>query len=370
MRELTSSELRVLINELKAKIEGGFLRKFYDLGGGAFRFGFYREGRNVAVYCKLLVTFNETMYAETGGQATQFAIAMRRRIEGLRLLRLYQHGADRIIVMDLEGKGLQHRLIIEMFGKGNMVLVDGEGITELAYTLASYRERVVKPRTQYALPKSSSMEIEGFGMEDAMAMLDEIRKDDGKLISKLSRHINIGPLYLEDIILRAGMDPRGTIRTDKEAEALAEGLTSFARMISRPEPLTYSKDGAFVDYAIAPIRKYEGLEKREYGSLCELLDALHSEGRFAGGEEGKNKALEEIDANIKRQMELAEQTKADAVNYAAAAHRIFENMNLINSVIAYMRENKRATLEDVRKEFGEIKIKEIDLKNKIVKMEI
>ena len=147
----------MLINELKAKIEGGFLRKFYDLGGGAFRFGFYREGRNVAVYCKLLITFNETMYAETGGQATQFAIAMRRRIEGLRLLRLYQHGADRIIVMDLEGKGLQHRLIIEMFGKGNMVLVDGEGITELAYTLASYRERVVKPRTQYALPKSSSM---------------------------------------------------------------------------------------------------------------------------------------------------------------------------------------------------------------------
>ena len=86
------------------------------------------------VYCGLLSTLNETTFVEESGAATNFAVAVRKRVEDSKVTDFYQHGSDRIAIIGVQGKGMKHRIIMEMFGKGNLIVVDENNIIELAAT--------------------------------------------------------------------------------------------------------------------------------------------------------------------------------------------------------------------------------------------
>jgi hypothetical protein len=45
-------------------------------------------------------------------------------------------------------------------------------------------------------------------------------------------------------------------------------------------------------------------------------------------------------------------------------------MNQVNALCAYLTQNRRATLEEVRGAFPGLRVKELDLKNKTVKIEL
>jgi predicted ribosome quality control (RQC) complex YloA/Tae2 family protein len=369
VREVTSSEIRVLVNEM-SHLNSSFLKKFYDLGEDSFRFGFYKDGKNTQVYCRLLSTINETRFAEQAEQATQFAIGVRKRIEDQKVLRIYQHNFDRIIILEILARGEAYKLVIEMFGKGNVILLNKDGKIVQCQKTVLFRGREIRPHAVYIFPESNSVDPEKADRETIKEILEDAQSKGGRLISELSKSINVGPLYLEDMISRCGLDPRGKLETEAQLKELADAILDFAAALKDPKPIAYLKDGAIVDYAIRPIRKYEGLEKIEYKRLNELLDEIHSEGRFSKKDVVREKRIEEIDANIAKQQELAARLKIDSENYRAMANKIFEKMGAINSVITYMRENKHATLEQVRGVFKDIKIKEIDLKNKVVKIEV
>ncbi len=370
MREVTSSELYVLVNELKPKVEHGFFRKFYDLGDGAFRIAVYREGESTTIYFKLLLAFNETQFAEEAGAATNFAMGIRKRIENAKVMKLYQSDSDRIVVFEMRGREKDYKLIIEMFGKGNVVLVNQEGEIELCYKSIQYRERTVAPRSKYVLPKGSSIEIAAMEGEIVLGVLNEEKERVSRIISELTKRVNIGPLYLEDILNRCGIDPKATSMSETEKRRLADALEQFSMRMADPDPLIYNESGKFVDYAITPIKKYEGMEKLNYDTLGGVLDEVYSEGRFSINSEKEEKAAEELNSNIGKQKELAEQTMEEAKRCADSANRIFENMNAINALIFYINEKKKVSIEELRKEFGEMRIKEIDPKNKTVKIEL
>lgn len=371
MREITSVELHAVIEELSPKIVNGFLKKFYDLGGGAFRLGFYKDGRKTMVYCKLLSTFNETSFTESAGEPSQFAMGMRKRIEGCRLLKLDQHGSDRLITLLFDSKEGEYTLAIEMFGKGNVVLVNGKGIIEQCYLSISFRDREIKPRAQYRFPKSQAIDVWNAEKGQVLKAVNGI-KGMPRAMPELSKAINMGPLYLENIFNETGIDPKGRISSDEEAEKLAGAIARFIAGIETPRPRIYRHGGELLDYALVPIKKYEAMmpEVTEYGSASAMLDALHSEERSATEPEADAGRTAELNANIKKQEELAVEMEKDAKEYQKTGERIFERMHEINALIDYLQQNRRATLEEVRSMFMNLRIKELDLKNKSVKIEV
>ena len=119
MHELTSLEIGLLVREFK-RLEGSRIRKFYDLGNGAFKIALYKSPDTRLVYVKLMKAINITEFSEAAGEATQFAMAMRKRIENSVVDSIQQMNNDRIIRFVLD-KGRQF-LVLEMYGKGNLIL--------------------------------------------------------------------------------------------------------------------------------------------------------------------------------------------------------------------------------------------------------
>ncbi len=374
MREITSLELHALVDELRPSIENGFLRKFYELGDGSFRFGFYStESGNTMVYCKLLVTFNKTLLAESAGEASDFSMGIRKRVENTRVTSITQHGSDRIIIMGIVAKGANYNLIIEMFGKGNIVLVNEMGTVEQCYKSIAFRDRKIAPRAKYNFPPSAGIrDIWSADYDDILAEVKKAAAVGKKVMAELSKGIGIGPLYLEDVFNREGVNPKGRIESVKESEGIARGIADTLERMRKPMPVLYTLEGRVLDYAIMPIKKYEqmGATAKRYGTISELLDDLHSEERTLVSNEAGERRLEELKANIKKQEELAKQLGKESDDYQKAGHRIFEMMGEINELISYLGENRRADLEELRKRFPRLKVKELDLKNKVVKIEI
>ena len=112
------------------------------------------------------------------------------------------------------------------------------------------------------------------------------------------------------------------------------------------------------------------MESEKYSSLNKLLDALYLQDRSYENDAAMMEDLEKTKANIIKQRELSDIMKIKTESSALAAQMIFENMNAINQIIAYMKKNRRPTLEELRNAFKDIKIISIDLKNKTVKIDV
>lgn len=370
MHEITALELGVALRELKPVLEGSFLKKFYDLGDGAFRMSFHNQDGNVEVYCKLLVTLNKTSFKEEVGEATKFAMAVRKRIEDSKVVGVYQHGSDRIAVLEFSTHEGKYRMLLEMFGKGNLVILNESGKIELCSMQINYRERSVRPGFDYVFPKGDSVDIYGLDDNGILEIMDKACASKSKMIVEISRYINIGPLYLDEIIRGAGLDPKSALSRE-DAARLGEAFLAFFRSLPGCRPLVYMEGGSIVDYSLVALSKYSGLERKEFDTLCEALDEAHIGARHAMREdEAPNKELEELNATIEKQRNLVVQFETESVNANLTARSIFENMNAVNAVIYYMQQNKRATIDEVRKAFPEMRIGKINLKDKKITLEL
>lgn len=366
MREIASLELHRIVGELKEGIAGSYLRKFYDMDNGEFRLSFYKNSETLNVYVRLTVTVNRTEFAEEQGGASQFAIAMRKRIENAKVADFHQRRSDRIIVMELAGGGERFFLIIEMFGKGNMILCDDKMTTALCYANVTHKDRSIRPKVRYEFPKSDAYEldiVDGSLLETLM----KNRIEGEKLIVWLSRYLNIGPMYLEEAIRNAGLDPKETVKRE-DYSGLIECLLDVIERSDSSKPVMYLKDYKAVDYSLIPVSRYSSLESREFESLSRLLDEFYI-GERGKKDEGRENQLKEVEASIAKQRELAERLKQETEAYAKSAEAIYQNINSVSEIIQYIKESKKIDMEMLKQRFGE-RIKALDQKRKRVTIEV
>ncbi len=369
MHEMTALELGVIVAELKPRLANSFIKKFYDLGYGAYRMSFHGSEGNVEVYINLLHTINETKFKEEAGEATKFAMAVRKRIEDSRVFNTYQHGSDRIAIFEFGTPEGKYKVILEMFGKGNLIIVNEGGKIELCSNPVNYRDRSVRPGFDYVMPKSESVDLVNLKKEEIERIMDSVSGSQNKMITEISKFINIGPIYLDEVIKGAGLDPRNALDRNDTAK-LTNAFVAFFESIKSTKPVVYLENGKVVDYSLVPLSKYKGFEQKSFYSFSEALDEAHIESRHSKGDSGQSKDLEELNSTIAKQKELVNEFENQSVEAAQVAKTISQNMSQINHIIYYMQENKRATIEDVRKEFASIKIEQINLKDKKIVIEM
>ena len=364
MREIASLELHLAIKELAERIEGGYLRKFYEDGRDSFRIIFYKHGASTAVYCRLVKTFNATKYSVDAGPATQFAIAMRKRVENAKVSRIYQYGTERVIIVELAAGPEAYSIAIEMFGKGNLVLVK-DGKIDLCYKRIIYKEREVRSKAVYPIA-GGRMSIEETE-NSAVELIETACAEDDMLIRALSRYINVGPVYLDDALRSQGLDPKAKADS-ADRGAVAHAIAYLFDRLAEPEPIIYMKDGTEIDYSAYPLEKYSGTEKISFGSMNELLDEFNKNGRLGHDEESEKRAAE-MEASVRKQRELAKRFAEEEIEYAEAGRKILENMNAINALIADARQRRKPSIDELNGSSA-IKVISVDLKRKVLTIEL
>ncbi len=371
MRGVSTIELAAIISELQS-IKGFYIEKFYETGEGEFRIKIKNRDGYRNIKSRLGRSLNITRYIEKADQPTNFAIAVRKRIEGSVIEFVAQYNNDRIAVLGLGKGGGKLNLIFELFGRGNVVLADENMLIDIAYIYHEFKDRSVMHGKIYKAPENAAVTIANIG-----ALSDNLKSIGGggaigrkSVISVLSKNVNIGATYIENILNALGIDPKSDYNglpagRITEIGGLALELLDY---IKNPKPRIY-EDGGYVDYAICDIIKYSGLKMTEFKSASEMLDEFD----YATTdllEKQDNKEFIELSGSIEKQKNILDETLPGISNAKEAGETLIRNMNLVNEIISRARNNKHISVKELQDEFPDVGIKDINLKDKTLTLEL
>jgi len=362
MREIANLELRAVVAELDSALANARLQKIYELGENEFRLEFHSSAKGTLdLAVELKKRANLTKYVKAAPeQPTQFAMSLRKHLDGAVVESVSQQGMDRVFVISLRLKEKKFKLIFEMFSNGNLILAGDEDKIITCYRGEEWADRKVKRGVAYVFPASakvSPLEID----EKKLASL----VNDKKLISFLAGKIELGSAYLEEAVAMAKLDlqtPASKLNAG-EIKVLAEKLREIASL-SLLAPVAYLKDGEFVDYAAFPLAKFSELEKKEFATISLLLDEVYSPGSAAEVKERPEvlklqQERKKLELMFKNQEEAVERLKKEAEELKASGDKIYEKFGdvaaLLEKAIELRKKNDWDAIAEI--EFNGKKVK-------------
>ncbi len=371
MRSITSIELHREMAEIRPLIEGTWLRKFYELGDGIFRVSFYKSNAKTTLFIDLSCTINATSYQEPSPPASGFAMGVRKRLKNAKVAEIRQLSSDRIAEFRLATHAGEKLLIVELFGKGNLIIVDSStGKIEICYRNFASGLYQIKPGIEYKPPKAMP-DIFSEGENGIKNILSSIDPAEGiSAIQAVSRSISIGPLYIEEALNRCGIKPRDQFKTTM-ASNISLSLYSIFQEAEAGSPRMYiSDDGVVKDYAICKLSRYASLQEKQKGSLNDILDELSLPARKERVDAEPKKLVAAKETSLEAQRKHMESSISEAQRCREAASKIYENLQQINYLFSMIKEKRGITAEELNNGISGIKIIRIDYSKSIVEIEV
>ncbi|MFC3958635.1 ribosome rescue protein RqcH [Halovivax cerinus] len=218
-RELSSVDLAAVVGEL-SELEGAKVDKAYLYGDDLVRLKLrdFDRGR-----VELFIEVGETKRVHTvaqervpdaPGRPPHFAKMLRNRLSGADFAGVSQYEFDRILEFVFDREDATTRLIVELFGEGNVAVTDDEYEVVDSLETIRLKSRTVAPGARYEFPESRvnplTVSREAFDRQ-----MDD---SDTDVVRTLATQLNFGGLYAEELCTRAGVEKTMDIDDADEAE--------------------------------------------------------------------------------------------------------------------------------------------------------
>ncbi len=365
---LTSPDILAVLRELTI-IKNGVIEKFWsNQDKSAFLMRIRTKEGRYFVIMEPGVRVNITQVVEEKWVADGFALNIREHIAGQRIVNVYQHKFDRIIVFEIDPN---YKLIVELLSRGLLILIRDDRIL-FANKHVKMRDRRIIPGEIFKFPPNPPedprrMTLKGFKER----ILNE--KDVVRGLVKLG----LGSKYAEEICFRCNIDknkPTSEL-SDEDIERLynmiREILDTLEKGTISPR-IYYDSEGSFI---VSPIElKSLKLPYREFPTFSDAIDVFFSEMR-------KRKILKELQREferrkkellkkIEKQEQFLEEYQKKVEKYRKMGMMIFENLEILEKILdAIKRARKRnMSWEEIMKKIEEAKKKGHKIANIIKKV--
>jgi predicted ribosome quality control (RQC) complex YloA/Tae2 family protein len=287
-REFTSFDLAVVVRELKNSILGSRVVNVYQLNPKTLLFKLHRPEKPVFwLVMEAGRRLHLTSYAlEKPSKPPAFCMALRKHLRGGWLVDVEQYRFERVAVFSFRAKAGGLRLILELFGDGNVVLVDEGGIILQALAYKRMRDRnIIRGEKFIFAPSSGRNPLEVGGEEFAVGLR---AFGDVEVVRAIVRLISIGGLYAEEVLLRAEVDKAKPCSALSKAEvngifSCLQDLLSAVSCGELAPSIVLDAEGGFVDVVPFRLKRYGEFQHRPYASFNEALDEFYV--RLAAAEE-------------------------------------------------------------------------------------
>ncbi|RLF79213.1 fibronectin-binding domain-containing protein [Thermococci archaeon] len=375
-QEMSSVDIKYIVEELKS-LEGARVDKIYH-DGDQIRIKLHvtGEGRKDLIIEAGKRIHLTTYIKEASQQPSSFTMLLRKYLSGLRLESLEQHDFDRIVKLKIG----EYTLIAELFRKGNIILIDKDNVIISAMKYEEFKDRVIKPKHEYKLPPARENPID-ISWERFKEL---ISSQELEIVRALARNLNMGGLYAEEILLRAGIE-----KTKKANELSEEELRNiFDRMKevfnSPKKPNIVYKSEMPIDVLPIELKWYEGYEKKFFETFSEALDEYFGRILIESAKIERTKKLQDkkrgLEITLKKQEEMIKGFEKQMQENQEIGDLIYANFTFVENLL---RELSRAVenlgWEEFKKRIEEGKklgnkiarmIRNVDPKEKAVTIEL
>jgi len=287
---------------------------------------------------------------------SQYIISLRKFLKNRRIVRISQYNFDRIIILELYNTADgPWKFIIELFNKGNYLLLDEKNNIKIARRYRKFKDRDVLAGREYIFPQSRGKDFLTISYEEFEAI---IKSSDAEIVRILARNINIAGLYSEEICYRAGVN-KNIKGIDLNGDDLDKLFKSFKNLRNQ---LLFGKINAHIildntgeELAVIPfeMKMFSEYDAKYFNSYNEAVDDYFSK---IDSEIIKKPSYKKIDQEIKtqkkilkNQTEYLEELKVKKVKYYEHGDFIYAHFkpleNLLNVILN--AKSKRYNWEEI-----------------------
>ena len=353
--EFSSFDVVAVIRELKDTVLNSRVGNIYQLNDKTLIFKL-RGGETVySLVLEAGKRLNLTSYAlEKPLVPPAFCMALRKFLRNSTLTNIEQYEFERVVLLDFSGKIGNFRLVLELFGEGNIILVDGENKILQALRFRRMRDRNILRGEAFRFAPPSGKNPTKIGVQ---ALYDGLKGfGDVEIVRALARFLGIGGVYAEEVLLRLGIEKTTQCNSlsSSQAEAIHKCLNEMLSQVleGKLEPcIVLDENGSLVDVTPLRLKRYDGLKHQPFKSFNEALDEFYTKTEALEKADAEKKAVEQLTHEAERlKRVLAEQEKAlrdaeqKAEKYRQIGDIIYaysgELQTLINKFLAEKRAGK------------------------------
>ncbi len=329
----TNIDVRATAAELRAAT-GGFVQK---VAGSAERLVLrIRVPGPPPARWDLVVEPGRWAYVLPGGSDEEpgapdgFVLLLRKHLANALVVGSRQEGFDRILTIHLR-KQSDYRLVLELFGEGNVILVEGETILR-PLRRAHYGHRTVAAGEPFRLPPPG---IDP-GQVDLTVLRQQLAGATGTLVKVLAGALHLGGTAAEEVCATSGVPPGTDVRTltADQARGLHDGLVA---LLSKAEgvagPVIVEEAGEAVDVAPFPLAAFAGKDLLKFGRFGEAV-AAYSQRVPAPTEDARGRELERLRRLEKQQSAAVARLEGAAKVARTQAEALYGNFPSVERFLA------------------------------------
>jgi predicted ribosome quality control (RQC) complex YloA/Tae2 family protein len=276
-KEYTSFDIAAAIKEVREKISDSRVNNIYQFSEKTILFKFHKIDKPpIRLVMEASRRIHLTVYAEESPlEPPSFCMTLRKYLRGAWVIGIEQHEFERIVIVSFKTKLGLVRLILELFGDGNIILIGEKSEILQALYFKRMRDRNILRNEQFQFPPSSGKNPFKITVKE----LEEVLKAQGEVevVRATARVLGVGGFYAEELLLRANVEktkqcndlPRNEI--ERIFSALQDLISSVSEDTLEPT-IILNEDGGYVDVVPFKLKRYEGLKTQTYGSFNEALD--------------------------------------------------------------------------------------------------
>jgi len=355
-KEFSSFDVAAVVRELKDAIIKARVVNIYQMDGETLILKL-RKGENV--YNLILEAgkrLNLTSYAlKKPPVPPAFCMALRKYLRNSLLTNIEQYEFERIVLFDFNGKLGNFRLVLELFGEGNIILVDNANRIVQALRYRRMRDRnVIRGETfRFAPPSGQNPAmVSVHALAEGLKSLGEV-----EVVRALTRFLSIGGVYAEEILLRVGVEKKTKCEslTLQQVEAIHNCLHEMLSQVfeGKLEPcIVLGEHDAFVDVTPLRLKRYEEFRHQPFKSFNEALDEFYAKTEALEKAAAEKKGEEQLIREAERlRRVLAEQEKAlndaeqKAEKYRRIGDTIYAYSSDLQAILNKFLDEKRAGKE-------------------------
>jgi len=357
-KDFTSFDLHAIVSELKGQLIDSRVNNVYQLDSKTLLLKLHKSNEQpMRLVLEAGRRLHLTAYSlEKPQEPPPFAMALRKYLPGAWMTSLEQYEFERVAVFSVNTRTGMMKLILELFGEGNIILTDGQGEILQALFFKRMRDRNIVRGEIYQNPPSFGKNPFKVTKEELAAGLKSA--GDTEAVRAIARSLGLGGVYAEELLLRSNIEKTAPCSslTITEIESIFTALQELLDCASNTKlapNIVLDESGGFVDVVPFKLKRYAAFKQQEYGTFSEAIDEFYV--RVTAAE----KAVARIDVTqIKREADrlrrmISEQDQAMNEDEEKMAHdkrvgdAIYANFNdlqiLLERLSATWREGRDLT---------------------------
>ncbi len=220
-----------------------------------------------------------------------FPMILRKRVKGANVVSIQQHEFDRVVEIKMK-KEETYTLIVELFAKGNIILLNESNEIIQPLKRKQWSDRDISSKKEYLFPQEHGINPIAISNEEFKEII--AGSEDEEIVRVLAKK-GLGSLYAEEIMLNTDISKKTPCSnmSNEEINTVYDSLKSVFEALEKKEfsPMIVNnkkeiealekenpdkKFKAKEDVIPLKIKQYENFEKEEFETFNEACDEFYS----------------------------------------------------------------------------------------------